>query len=200
MTKNATNSILMIRPVRFGMNAQTAVDNFYQQAGAAGEANEDNRKAQLEFDAFVAKLRLAGVNVVEVQDSYNPHTPDSIFPNNWISMHEDGTVVLYPMKAENRRLERRSDIEQILTNEGFAFQEVYDLSVAEDDQRYLEGTGSIIFDHDRKLLTWREVKEPMLSCLISCAVNLVMTPLSLVRFKIRQSEDALYITPTYSCA
>lgn len=151
MTKNATNSILMIRPVRFGMNAQTAVDNFYQQVDAAGEANEDNRKAQLEFDAFVAKLRLAGVNVVEVQDSDNPHTPDSIFPNNWISMHEDGTVVLYPMKAENRRLERRSDIEQILTNEGFAFQEVYDLSSAEDEQRYLEGTGSIIFDHDQKI-------------------------------------------------
>ena len=99
MTKNATNSILMIRPVRFGMNAQTAVDNFYQQVEAAGEAHEDNKKAQVEFDAFVVKLKLAGVNVVEVQDTDNPHTPDSIFPNNWISMHEDGTVVLYPMKA-----------------------------------------------------------------------------------------------------
>ena len=151
MTKNATNSILMIRPVRFGMNAQTAVDNFYQQVEAAGEAHEDNKKAQVEFDAFVVKLRLAGVKVVEVQDTDNPHTPDSIFPNNWISMHEDGTVVLYPMKAENRRLERRSDIEQILTSEGFAFKEVYDLSAAEDGQRYLEGTGCIIFDHDQKI-------------------------------------------------
>ena len=151
MTKNATNSILMIRPVRFGMNAQTAVDNFYQQVEAAGEAHEDNKKAQVEFDAFVVKLRLAGVKVVEVQDTDNPHTPDSIFPNNWISMHEDGTVVLYPMKAENRRLERRSDIEQILTSEGFAFKEVYDLSAAEDEQSYLEGTGCIIFDHDQKI-------------------------------------------------
>ena len=151
MTKNATNSILMIRPVRFGMNAQTAVDNFYQQVEAAGEAHEDNKKAQVEFDAFVVKLRLAGVKVVEVQDTDSPHTPDSIFPNNWISMHEDGTVVLYPMKAENRRLERRSDIEQILTSEKFAFKEVYDLSAAEDGQRYLEGTGCIIFDHDQKI-------------------------------------------------
>ena len=82
MTRNATNSILMIRPVRFGMNAQTAVDNFYQQVEAAGEAIEDNKKAQVEFDAFVVKLRLAGVKVIEVQDSDSPHTPDSIFPNN----------------------------------------------------------------------------------------------------------------------
>ena len=141
----------MIRPVRFGMNAQTAVDNFYQQVEAAGEAHEDNKKAQVEFDDFVVKLRLAGVKVVEVQDTDSPHTPDSIFPNNWISMHEDGTIVLYPMKAENRRLERRSDIEQILTSEGFAFKEVYDLSAAEDGQRYLEGTGCIIFDHDQKI-------------------------------------------------
>ena len=115
MTKNATNSILMIRPVRFGMNAQTAVDNFYQQVDAAGEANEDNRKAQLEFDAFVAKLRLAGVNVVEVQDSDNPHTPDSIFPNNWISFHAKKTIVLYPMYAENRRLERNENIIKNIT-------------------------------------------------------------------------------------
>ena len=151
MTKNATNSILMIRPIRFGMNAQTAVDNFYQQVDAAGAANEDNKKAQAEFDAFVVKLRRTGLNVVEVQDNEQPYTPDSIFPNNWISMHENGTVVLYPMKAQNRRLERRSDIEQILIDQGFAFQEVYDLSAAEDEGRYLEGTGCIIFDHDEKI-------------------------------------------------
>ncbi len=151
MTKNATNSILMIRPIHFGMNAQTAVDNFYQQVDAAGAANEDNKKALAEFDAFVVKLRRTGLNVVEVQDNEQPYTPDSIFPNNWISMHENGTVVLYPMKAENRRLERRSDIEQILIDQGFAFQEIYDLSAAEDEGRYLEGTGCIIFDHDEKI-------------------------------------------------
>ena len=87
MTKNATNSILMIRPIHFGMNAQTAVDNFYQQVDAAGAANEDNKKALAEFDAFVVKLRRTGLNVVEVQDNEQPYTPDSIFPNNWISMH-----------------------------------------------------------------------------------------------------------------
>lgn len=151
MTKNATNTILMVRPIRFGMNAQTAVDNFYQQQDAATDAALDNAKAQAEFDAFVSKLRVAGVEVLVVQDDEQPHTPDSIFPNNWISMHEDGCVVLYPMKAENRRLERRSDIEEILTQAGFIIGEVLDISDAEEQGTFLEGTGCIIFDHDQKI-------------------------------------------------
>ena len=151
MTKNATNTILMVRPIRFGMNAQTAVDNFYQQQDAAADAALDNAKAQAEFDAFVTKLRAAGVEVLVVQDDEQPHTPDSIFPNNWISMHEDGCVVLYPMKAENRRLERRSDIEEILTKAGFVIGEVLDISDAEEQSTFLEGTGCIIFDHDQKI-------------------------------------------------
>ena len=151
MTKNATNTILMIRPIRFGMNAQTAIDNFYQQQDAATDAALDNAKAQAEFDAFVAKLRAVGVEVLVVQDDQEPHTPDSIFPNNWISMHEDGCVVLYPMKAENRRLERRSDIEEVLTKAGFVIGEVLDISEAEEQGTFLEGTGCIIFDHDQKI-------------------------------------------------
>jgi len=151
MTKNATNTILMVRPIRFGMNAQTAVDNFYQQQDAATDAALDSAKAQAEFDAFVSKLRVAGVEVLVVQDDEQPHTPDSIFPNNWISMHEDGCVVLYPMKAENRRLERRSDIEEILTQAGFIIGEVLDVSDAEEQGTFLEGTGCIIFDHDQKI-------------------------------------------------
>lgn len=141
----------MVRPIRFGMNAQTAVDNFYQQQDAATDAALDNAKAQAEFDAFVSKLRAAGVEVLVVQDDEQPHTPDSIFPNNWISMHEDGCVVLYPMKAENRRLERRSDIEEVLTQAGFIIGEVLDISEAEEQGTFLEGTGCIIFDHDQKI-------------------------------------------------
>jgi hypothetical protein len=151
MTKNATKTILMVRPVRFGMNAQTAVDNFYQKKDAATDAALDNAKAQAEFDAFVSKLRAVGVEVLVVQDDKQPHTPDSIFPNNWISMHEDGCVVLYPMKAENRRLERRSDIEEVLTEAGFVISEVLDISDAEEQGTFLEGTGCIIFDHDEKI-------------------------------------------------
>ncbi len=94
MTKNATNTILMVRPIRFGMNAQTAVDNFYQQQYAATDAALDNVKAQAEFDTFVSKLRAAGVEVLVVQDDEQPHTPDSIFPNNWISMHEMAACAL----------------------------------------------------------------------------------------------------------
>lgn len=140
----------MIRPVRFGMNAQTAVDNFYQnQQAAKGES--DQEAAQSEFDAFVRALRAAGVSVHVLQDTEEPHTPDSIFPNNWISMHEDGTVVLYPMKAENRRLERRTDIMDHLTSWGFDIRVIHDISTAEADGTFLEGTGSIVFDHDARI-------------------------------------------------
>lgn len=150
MTKNATNDILMVRPVRFGMNAQTAVDNFYQNQQASKGA-EDQIAARAEFDAFVEKLRGVGVNVHVLEDTETPHTPDSIFPNNWISMHEDGTVVLYPMKAENRRLERRSDIFEHLKNWGFDVNVIHDISDAEVEKTYLEGTGSIVFDHDSRI-------------------------------------------------
>ncbi len=151
MTKNATNTILMVRPIRFGMNAQTAVDNFYQQQDAATDSATDNAKAQAEFDPLVSKLRAAGVEVLVIQDNELSYTPDSIFPNNWISMHQDGSIVLYPMKAENRRLERRSDIEEVLTNAGFVIHEVLDISEAEEQGVFLEGTGCIIFDHDQEI-------------------------------------------------
>jgi len=151
MTKNATNDILMIRPARFGMNAQTAIDNFYQQQDAGTTAEADNAKAQMEFDRFVEKLRGVGVQVHVVQDTPEPHTPDSIFPNNWISMHSDGRIALYPMKAENRRLERIEGIEQRLTDAGFRVDATLDYSSAELEGIYLEGTGSIIFDHDAQI-------------------------------------------------
>ena len=151
MTQNATNSLMMVRPEKFGMNVQTAVDNFYQQQDAATDAATDNQKAQREFDAFVDKLKGAGVDVLVLQDTADPHTPDSIFPNNWISMHADGRVLLYPMKAENRRLERIEGIEGILMQNGFNVEATIDYSEAEQEGVFLEGTGSIIFDHDSKL-------------------------------------------------
>ena len=148
MTKNATNTILMIRPARFAMNVQTAVDNFYQDQDASPEGANEN--AQIEFDRFVDKLTAIGVETFVIQDVAEPHTPDSIFPNNWISMHADSRVVLYPMKAENRRLERLENIYSILSDFGFDVQSTVDYSDAELENIYLEGTGSIIFDHDNK--------------------------------------------------
>ena len=119
-----TNAILMIRPVAFRMNEQTAVNNYYQKVLDGLSPETVNAKAQHEFDVFVAKLRKVGVNVIVVDDTLEPNTPDSIFPNNWISFHENGDVVLYPMFAENRRAERREDILDILEDEGFVINEM----------------------------------------------------------------------------
>lgn len=143
-----TNSILMIRPVAFRMNEQTAVNNYYQKVLDGLSPETVNQRAQEEFDAFVQKLRMVGVNVVVVEDTPEPNTPDSIFPNNWISFHETGDVVLYPMFAENRRAERREDILDILEEKGFVITEIMDYTSAEADEVFLEGTGSILLDRE----------------------------------------------------
>jgi hypothetical protein len=143
-----TNSILMIRPVAFRMNEQTAVNNYYQKVLDNLLPATVNAKAQEEFDAFVKKLQAVGVNVIVVDDTLNPDTPDSIFPNNWISFHETGDVVLYPMFAENRRGERREDVLDILEDNGFVINEIMDYTSAEEDGFYLEGTGSIVLDRE----------------------------------------------------
>nr|WP_315215378.1 arginine deiminase-related protein [uncultured Flavobacterium sp.] len=146
--KQTTNSILMIRPVAFRMNEQTAVNNYYQKVLDGLLPSTVNAKAQQEFDAFVTKLRAVGVEVIVVDDVLNPDTPDSIFPNNWISFHENGDVALYPMFAENRRLERREDILDILEEEGFIINNIMDYTSAEEDGFYLEGTGSLVLDRE----------------------------------------------------
>ncbi|MDH4403066.1 MAG: arginine deiminase-related protein [Flavobacterium sp.] len=141
-----TNSILMIRPVAFRMNEQTAVNNYYQKVIDGLLPATVNTKAQQEFDAFVAKLKSVGVDVIVVEDTLNPDTPDSIFPNNWISFHENGDIALFPMFAENRRLERREDILDILEEKGFLIDNIMDYTSAEEDNFFLEGTGSILLD------------------------------------------------------
>lgn len=144
-----TNSILMIRPVAFRMNEQTAVNNYYQKILDGLSPETVNTKAQEEFDTFVNKLRMVGIDVTVVDDTLEPSTPDSIFPNNWISFHENGDVVLYPMFAENRRLERREDILDILEEKGFLINDgIMDYTSAEEDNFYLEGTGSIVLDRE----------------------------------------------------
>ncbi|MFN5773448.1 citrulline utilization hydrolase CtlX, partial [Flavobacterium sp.] len=141
-----TNAILMIRPVAFRMNEQTAVNNYYQKVLDGLSPETVNAKAQQEFDAFVQKLRLVGVDVTVVDDTLEPNTPDSIFPNNWISFHETGDVVLYPMFAENRRAERREDILDLLEDKGFVVNDIMDYTSAEADNIFLEGTGSLLLD------------------------------------------------------
>jgi hypothetical protein len=146
-----TNTILMIRPVAFRMNEQTAVNNYYQKVLEGLDANSVNAKAQEEFDTFVEKLTLAGIEVIVVNDTLEPNTPDSIFPNNWVSFHENGDVVLYPMFAENRRAERREDILDILEEKGFEIKNTIDYTEAENEGYFLEGTGSIILDRTNEI-------------------------------------------------
>ena len=136
----------MIRPVGFRMNEQTAVNNYYQKVLDGLLPETVNLKAQLEFDEFVVKLRAAGINVTVVEDTKSPDTPDSIFPNNWISFHENGDVALYPMFAENRREERREDILDLLEEDGFKIENIVDYTSAEEDKIFLEGTGSLLID------------------------------------------------------
>ena len=142
-----TDTVLMIEPAAFGFNAETAQNNYFQ---INSENAETQTKALQEFNNFVEKLRSKGIHVITVKDTLEPHTPDSIFPNNWISMHQDGTVVLYPMCAVNRRWERRNDILEMLQND-FKVKEIVDLSAPENDGKFLEGTGSMIFDHENKI-------------------------------------------------
>ena len=138
----------MIRPVAFRMNEQTAVNNYYQKVLDGLLPATVNAKAQQEFDVFVDKLRAVGVDVTVVDDVEHADTPDSIFPNNWISFHENGDVALYPMFAENRRLERREDILDILEEKGFVINNIMDYTSAEDDGFFLEGTGSLLLDRE----------------------------------------------------
>ena len=146
-----TNTILMIRPVNFRMNDQTAVNNYYQKNLSNMLPATIQAKALEEFNGLVSKLRTEGVNVIVVEDTPEPNTPDSIFPNNWISFHADGTVGLYPMFAENRRDERREDVLNVLESNGFDINDVIDYSSAEEEEIFLEGTGSLLLDRENKI-------------------------------------------------
>jgi hypothetical protein len=150
MRSQATSHILMIRPVRFGFNEQTAVTNAFQDVKLAAQTKDlAQEDAQREFDEMVLHLKAVGVDVIEIEDTPEPHTPDSIFPNNWVSFHNNGTVILYPMQAENRRLERRKDIIKLL-EERFYINRLIDLSYFEEQNKYLEGTGSMVLDRKFK--------------------------------------------------
>jgi hypothetical protein len=148
MTNQSTSNILMIRPVAFGFNTQTAQSNAFQNR--SGDQQLVQQKALQEFDGFVAILKSNGVNVTVVNDTIEPHTPDSIFPNNWVSFHDSGDIFLYPMQAENRRLERREDIIRQL-EERFKANHVIDLSRFELKDQFLEGTGSMVLDRENKI-------------------------------------------------
>ncbi len=144
-----TSKILMVRPIKFGFNEQTAGNNAFQVQGI--EQTNVGAKAIAEFDNFVKLLRDAGVEVNVIQDTAEPHTPDSIFPNNWFSRHADGTIVLYPMFAPNRRLERKTAVLDFLRTYHSPKKEV-DLTHWESKNIFLEGTGSMILDREHNFI------------------------------------------------
>ncbi len=151
MPTQTTSNILMVRPVRFGFNEQTAESNAFQDVDLATQTKGISQDAALqEFDAMVGWLRDNGVNVIVIDDTDEPHTPDSIFPNNWVSFHQSGKVILYPMQAENRRLERRQDILETL-GQDFQVAQVIDLSYFEAENKFLEGTGSMVLDRKNRI-------------------------------------------------
>tara|TARA_B100001109_G_C18838595_1_gene463240 strand:+ start:569 stop:1501 length:933 start_codon:yes stop_codon:yes gene_type:complete len=148
--KQITNNIMMIEPVSFNYNTETAINNYYQINNTALSKEEIQQKALKEFKEFVSLLRSKNINVIVFKDTENPKTPDSIFPNNWVSFHIDGEIVLYPMYAKNRRLERRNDIIQKLRDD-FIVKKINDFSYYENQELYLEGTGSMILDRENKI-------------------------------------------------
>ena len=149
--------VMMIRPAGFESNPLTAESNTFMMETSKPPA-EQQAEAVREFDGLVEVLRNAGIHVVVIGDTAEPHTPDAIFPNNWISTHADGRVVLYPMEAENRRTERRRDVIDHLVNEcGRLVSEVVDLSGHETAGHYLEGTGSMVLDRVNRVVPFSEL-------------------------------------------
>ena len=151
MSKQSTNTVLMIRPVSFAKNEQTLKSNHFQQ-DIMLTPRVIQEKALAEFNSFVEQLIKTGVKVLVIKDTMNPQTPDSIFPNNWISFHEEGIVAVYPMEAVNRRKERREDVIAFVESQtGVEINDVVDYTSAEEDEIYLEGTGSIVLDRVHKI-------------------------------------------------
>ncbi len=141
-----TSHLLMIQPVNFGYNPETAVNNVFQKKGG-----EDlQQKALQEFTDFVELLSSNKIDVTVVEDSLQPYTPDSVFPNNWISFHDDGRIFLYPMFAENRRQERKAAVLDAVKQK-FSVTQIVDLTTSETEGLFLEGTGSMVLDRENKI-------------------------------------------------
>jgi hypothetical protein len=151
MRLQTTPHILMVRPANFAFNEETATNNAFQRKDERFTPPEIQSNAIAEFDAFVAKLRLAGVNVIVVEDSSTPAKPDAVFPNNWVTFHQEGFVVTYPMFAPIRRLERREEVIEAVAREGFRIEARFHFEESEARGCFLEGTGSIVFDHEHRL-------------------------------------------------
>eukprot|EP01147_Barroeca_monosierra_P009315 gene9315-1582_t len=149
--QQTTDTVLMVRPARFGFNNETADSNAFQINDKSVSADDIQVAAIKEFNDFVQALRSNGINVIEVDDKPEPYTPDAVFPNNWVTFHHDGKVVTFPMLSERRRFERRDDILSLIASK-FSIRERVCLEQHEHNNRFLEGTGSVVLDHNYKRL------------------------------------------------
>ncbi|WBX77564.1 arginine deiminase-related protein [Tenacibaculum ovolyticum] len=198
--QQTTNTILMVRPASFRMNEQTAVNNYYQQELLNTLPTTINAKAQQEFDAFVIKLREVGVCVVVVNDTKEPDTPDALFPNNWISFHENGDVAIYPMFAENRRLEKREDVLETLEENGFEIKNVIDYSEAEKEGFFLEGTGSMILDRANRKAYCALSPRAEEELFIEFCEDFEYTPIIFIANQtVNEKREAIYHTNVMMC-
>jgi hypothetical protein len=151
MRNQTTSHLLMVRPANFAFNEETAANNAFQVKDGRLTPEEIRKNAVSEFDGFVKSLREAGVHVIVARDSVKPPKPDAIFPNNWVTFHQEGFLITYPMFAPTRRRERRRQIIESVLKDGFQSDRRVNLEFNEKRNRFLEGTGSIIFDHQHKL-------------------------------------------------
>ena len=191
----------MIRPLAFNYNVQTAVNNHYQNANDFNNnSNQINLRAQAEFDNFVLKLRSFGVEVIVFQDDDKFDTPDSVFPNNWISFHSNGDIALYPMFAENRRNERREDVVKYIEKNNYSIRNVIDYSSAEESNIFLEGTGSIVLDRLNRKAYCAISERSNEDLLIEFCEDFEYTPVIFNAFQtVKQARKLIYHTNVMMC-
>lgn len=191
----------MIRPVSFNYNVQTAVNNHYQNANNFNNnSNQINLRAQAEFDNFVLKLRSFGVEVIVFQDDDKFDTPDSVFPNNWISFHSNGDIALYPMFAENRRNERREDVVKYIEKNNYFIRNVIDYSSAEESNIFLEGTGSVVLDRLNRKAYCAISERSNEDLLIEFCEDFEYIPVIFNAFQsVKQSRKLIYHTNVMMC-
>ena len=189
----------MIRPANFNYNDQTASNNYYQKRGI-GSPESINENAQKEFDLLVEKLKSNGINVLVFDDDLKHETTDAVFPNNWISFHSNGDIAIYPMFAINRRLERREDVFSFVEDRGFSIKNVVDYTSAEDENLFLEGTGSMVLDRVNRKAYCSISERSSENLLIEFCEDFQYTPVIFNSFQNVQGQRlAIYHTNVMMC-
>lgn len=188
-----TNHIMMIRPANFGFNDQTASNNAFQSTDKIADTKALKDIAKGEFDSMVSTLRSEGVDVLVIEDTPEPMRPDAVFPNNWISFHENGALITYPMYAPNRRLERREDIIEIIEDK-FKVKNRYSFEFYEDEDEplFLEGTGSMIFDRKNEIVY--ACLSPRTDAVLIDKFNVLMNTRSVVFHALDRNGKEIYHT------